>query len=110
MFRALICVLALCAFTVGCTKGNTDAAVDTGMYTVKSTYAVIQKAAIAYARLPRCSDATTIVCSKQAVVDDLVRLDAEATEKIKLGDLTASMFAVLALSSAVSSAQMENGP
>jgi hypothetical protein len=112
MFRALFFGLSgMAAVTAlllaACSPGKPGAAVDTGLYTVKSAYAAAQTAAVAYARLPRCSATVVIACSKQSIVDDLVRLDEDARQKLDQADLTASMLAVLVFSSKVTNASME---
>lgn len=115
MFRRFFFGLIFAIVAAGLTacgpagKPGTETA-DAVLYAVKSAYAVAQKTALSYARLPRCEADIIRPCSKPAVVNELVRLDNEATAALKLADLTAATFAVLDFSAAANRVYMEDRP
>lgn len=75
--RKLVFVLPL--LLIACTTPQTPAQ---SVFAAGTSYKAAAEVALTYIRLPRCSEAVAVTCSKQSVVDEIKRADNVAHEAL----------------------------
>jgi hypothetical protein len=83
---------------------------DTQLYTIRAGYdATVLAPAVAYARLPRCSDMTPAPCSRQEVVDEIRKADTSAAAALDAAEAVVRHHPDLDASAYIDAAQQAAG-
>lgn len=86
MKRSLI-IVTLAAALAGC--ASTPSTPQQAVFAAKSTYATALTAAVAYRRLPVCSDTRPVPCSHPALVQQLQKADTVAAASLDAAEAAA---------------------